>query len=185
MRPVRLALFVIAAVVCAQPAFAERGITPYYGYNYGGDSSNCVSLRDCKERHSNFGVSIGSVGGPGMEIDFAYAKNFFGEAPGSDNSVLTLMSNLLLGVPLGPIHPFVLGGVGLIRPHASLDVSDLATSKNAVGYDLGFGVSLSLGRRLAIRGDIRRFNTFDDVKLFVFSGGHLSFSRASIGLTIK
>ena len=65
MRPVRLALFVIAVVVCAQPAFAERGITPYYGYNYGGDSSNCVSLRDCKERHGNFGVSVGSVGGPG------------------------------------------------------------------------------------------------------------------------
>ena len=28
MRPARLALFVIAVVVCAQPAFAERGITP-------------------------------------------------------------------------------------------------------------------------------------------------------------
>ena len=95
------------------------------------------------------------------------------------------MSNLLLGMPIGPVHPFVLGGVGLIRPHASFDVTNLATSKNAVGYDLGFGVSLSLGRRLAIRGDIRRFNTFDDLKLFVFSGGHLSFSRASIGLTIK
>ena len=174
-----------AVTLCATAAFAAGGVTPYVGYNYGGDSSNCLSLRDCQEKHTNFGVSFGSASGTGFEQDIAYAKDFFGAAPGTHNSVLTFMSNLVLGVPIGPIHPFVVGGVGLIRPHATINPAALATSKNAFGYDLGGGVTLSLGPRLGLRGDIRRFNTFQDLKLGVFTGGKLSFSRASVGLTLK
>jgi hypothetical protein len=172
-------------MVAARPAFADRAITPYFGYNYGGDSSNCVALRDCQDKHTNFGVSFGSAGSSGFELDIGYAKNFFGDTPGTDNSVFTMMGNLVLGLPLGPVHPFVLGGLGLIRPHASLDVSDLVRSKNAFGYDVGVGVTLSLGRRLGVRGDIRRFTTFEDLKLGLFTGGKLSFSRASVGITLK
>jgi hypothetical protein len=61
----------------------------------------------------------------------------------------------------------------------------LIKSKNALGYDVGVGVTLSLGRRLGLRGDIRRFNTFEDVTLGLFTGGKLSFSRASVGITLK
>jgi hypothetical protein len=128
-------------------------------------------------------VSIGSAGRSGFEFDIAYATDFFGDSPDAHNSVLTLMSNLVLGVPIGPVHPFALVGLGLIRPHAT--ISDLSTSSNALGYDYGFGVTLSLGRRFGVRGDIRRFNTFDDLTLGVFKGGQLSFSRASIGITLK
>jgi opacity protein-like surface antigen len=176
---------VVAMTIAARPAFAQRAVTPYVGYNYGGDSSNCASLRDCEEKHTNFGVSIGTAGATGGELDIAYAKNFFGASPDGHNSVLTLMGNLLLGVPIGPVHPFVLGGIGLIRPHATINAADLIKSKNALGYDLGIGVTLSLGRRLGLRGDIRRFNTFEDIKLGLFAGGKLSFSRASVGLTLK
>jgi opacity protein-like surface antigen len=178
-------IVVVAALMCASPAFADRAITPYIGYNYGGDSSNCVSLRDCQDKHANLGVSFGPADGSGFEEDIAYAKNFFGEAPGTDNSVLTVMSNLLIGIPLGPIHPFAVGGVGLIRPHASLNVTDLVTSKNAFGWDLGGGLTISLGTHLGVRGDIRHFRTFEDLTLFVFTGGKLSFTRASVGLTLK
>ncbi|MEN3339074.1 MAG: outer rane immunogenic protein [Acidobacteriota bacterium] len=178
-------LALMGATLYASTVFAAGGVTPYIGYNYGGDSSNCASLRDCEERHSNFGVSFGSAGGTGFEQDIAYAKNFFGASPDTHNSVLTFMSNLVVALPLGPVHPFVVGGVGLIRPHATINPTALVTSKNAAGYDLGGGVSLSLGPRLALRGDIRRFNTFQDVKLGVFTGGKLSFSRATLGLTLK
>ena len=185
VRRAGLVVFVVAVTIGARPAFAQRAVTPYVGYNYGGDSSNCVSLRDCQDKHANFGVSFGSAGATGGELDIAYAKNFFGVSPDGHNSVLTLMGNLVLGVPLGPIHPFVVGGVGLIRPHATISASDLIKSKNALGYDVGVGVTLSLGRRLGLRGDIRRFNTFEDVTLGLFTGGKLSFSRASVGITLK
>ena len=184
MRQAGILIFVIGALMCARPAFADRAVTPYAGYNYGGDSSNCVSLRECQEKHANIGVSFGPADGSGFEEDIAYAKNFFGASEGTDNSVLTIMSNLLIGIPIGPIHPFVVGGVGLIRPHAALNPTDFV-SKNAFGYDLGGGVTISFGRRIGLRGDIRRFRTFDDLTLFVFTGGKLSFSRASVGLTFK
>ena len=185
MRTARLIALVVAITLPARPAFADRGITPYVGYNYGGDSSNCVSLTGCQEKHTNVGVSLGAVGSTGFEEDIGYAKNFFGVAPGTNNSVLTIMSNLVIGIPVGPVHPFVVGGVGLIRPHASLKPTDLITSKNALGYDIGAGVAISLGHSFALRGDIRRFSTFEDLKLFVFTGGKLTFSRATIGLTLK
>ena len=184
MQPVGIVI-VVGALLWARPAFADRAVTPYIGYNYGGDSSNCVSLKDCQEKHLNVGVSFGPADGSGFEEDLAFAKNFFGVSPGTDNSVLTIMSNLLIGIPIGPVHPFVVGGVGLIRSHASLTLTDFATSKNAFGYDLGGGVTISLGRRLGVRGDIRRFSTFEDLTLFVFTGGKLSFTRATVGLTFK
>jgi opacity protein-like surface antigen len=185
MRTAGIVILVVGLATYARPAFADRGITPYVGYNYGGDSSNCVSLTDCREKHANFGVSFGSAGGTGVEADIAYARNFFGVSPGTNNSVLTVMGNLVLAVPLGPIHPFGVAGIGIIRPHASLKPADLVTSKNALGYDYGAGVAISLGSRLGLRGDIRRFSTFEDLKLFVFTGGKLSFSRATIGITFK
>jgi opacity protein-like surface antigen len=185
MRQALILLFVVGLTMCARPALAQRAVTPYVGYNYGGDSSNCLSLRNCEEKHTNIGISLGAAaGGSGFEQDIAYAKNFFGVSPGTNNSVLTLMSNLVLGVPLGPVHPFVVGGVGLMRSHATLSVGDLVT-KNAFGYDLGGGIALSLGRHLGLRGDIRRFSTFQDLTLFVFTGGKLRFSRATIGITLK
>ena len=185
MRVPAMLLLISGALLSARPAFADRAVTPYAAYNYGGDASNCVSLTECQEKHATFGVSFGPADGSGFEEDIAYSRNFFGISPGTDNSVLTVMSNLLIGLPLGPVHPFVVGGVGLIRPHASLNLTDLVSSKNAFGYDLGAGVTLSLGRRIGIRGDIRRFSTFEDLTLFVFTGGKLSFSRASVGLTFK
>jgi opacity protein-like surface antigen len=184
MHPAR-SLIVVGALLLARPVFADHAVTPYVGYNYGGDSSNCVSLRDCQEKHLNVGLSFGPADGSGFEEDIAFAKNFFGVSPGTDNSVLTVMSNLLIGIPIGPVHPFVVGGVGLIRSHASLALTDLVTSKNAFGYDLGGGVIISLGRRLGVRGDIRRFSTFEDLTLFVFTGGKLNFTRATVGLTFK
>lgn len=185
MRLTGIVVFAAVAIMIATPAFADGAITPYIGYNYGGDSSNCISLRDCQEKHANFGISFGSAGPVGFEADLAYARNFFGASPDGDNSVLTLMSNFVFGIPLGPVQPYLVGGVGLIRPHASLNPTQLVTSKNAFGYDLGFGVTVFLSRRLGVRGDIRRFRTFEDLTLFVFSGGKLEFSRASAGLTFR
>ena len=185
MRTAGIIALVFSITMLARPAFADKGITPYVGYNYGGDSSNCLTLTGCKERHTNIGVSLGTVGGIGFEEDIGYAKNFFGVAPGVNNSVLTIMSNLVVGLPIGPVNPFVVGGVGLIRPHASLNPANLVTSKNALGYDIGAGLAISLGHSFGLRGDIRRFSTFEDVKLFVFTGGKLTFSRATIGITLK
>jgi hypothetical protein len=54
---------------------------------------------------------VGSVAG--FEEELAYAKNFFGSAPGLDSSILTLMSNVMIAPKIGPVRPYGLVGLGL------------------------------------------------------------------------
>src|SRR5262245_10390764 len=119
--PAVFALLVAGAFVLTPATAAAEGfISPFIGFNYGGDSG-CATATNCENKHSNFGVSGGKLGAiGGGEFEFAYAKNFFGEAPGVDTSVLTLMGNVVVGPKIGFFRPFVLGGVGLIKSHVGL-----------------------------------------------------------------
>ncbi|MGE5243317.1 MAG: outer membrane protein [Betaproteobacteria bacterium] len=187
IRTMRLAAAAACLVLAAAtPARAAGYITPFWGFNFGGDSANCISLTNCEEKRTNLGVSFGSTGALfGFEADFGYAKDFFGKAPGADTSVLTFTTNLTVTLPLGPVRPYLLGGIGLIRPHASLSLSQLSLDKNAFGYDIGGGVNVLATRHLGVRGDLRRFRTLQDVTLFVFTGDKLEFWRGSVGLVLQ
>jgi hypothetical protein len=125
----------------------------------------------------------------GFEEDIAYAKDFFAAVPGVDNNVFTAMSNLTVAIPAGPIQPYVLGGVGLIRPHVSLNPTNITSDNNAFGYDLGGGVNVYFVRHAGIRGDIRHFHTLQDVGILrlneIFTGEKLDYWRASVGVTLR
>jgi hypothetical protein len=166
-------------------ARAEGFITPYVGFNFGGDSANCASFSNCNERRLNWGVSLGGTNGAlGFELDIAYAPDFFGEVPGQSSSVLTVMSNLLVIIPAGPVRPYALIGIGLMRPHFKL--SNLIEDKNALGYDFGGGLNVFLARHVGLRGDVRRMRSLEDITFSgVFSGEKLDFWRASGGLTFR
>ena len=192
LKALPLALVLVAASGTA--ARAQGFFTPFYGYNYGGDASNCASLTNCQDKRSDIGVSFGSMGKLfGFEQDIAYSKNFFGEVPDADNAVFTLTSNMLVGVGVGPVQPYALIGFGLIRPRTSLSVAGAVGdfSKNALGYDLGGGVTGYFSRHLGVRGDLRHFQTMQEVPILstvaanTFNNERLSFWRASIGLAIR
>jgi opacity protein-like surface antigen len=181
-----LTLAAMLVAFAAAPARAEGYITPFVGFNFGGDSANCPSLTDCDTKRLNVGVSIGAMGtAVGFEEDISYAKNFFGETPGGDNSVFSAMSNLVIGVGVGPVRPYVLGGVGLVRTRVfSLtgSITNLDSGNTALGYDLGGGITGMFGRHVGLRGDIRLFRTMKDVDLSFFANEKLEFWRGSLGL---
>src|SRR3989442_297807 len=103
-----LAFTLIAFGASVLPARADGFVTPYIGFNFGGDSSDCASLRNCEDKRSNFGVSVGSMGKVfGYESDFGYAKDFFGKVQGTESSVFSWMNNILVGVGAGPVQPYV------------------------------------------------------------------------------
>src|SRR5687767_7832827 len=120
MNVLRTAFFwrvAVAVVLTFGPSTAARAqtyVSPFIGYNFGGDAG-CPELRDCKDKKSNLGVAIGTAGVIGFEQEFAYTKNFFGEAPGMSSSVLTLMTNVMIAPKIGPVIPYALIGVGLIK----------------------------------------------------------------------
>jgi len=190
VRALRYVLLAAAALSLGSTTARAQGfITPFLGYNFGGDSSNCESLTSCQDKRLNFGVSIGAAGGLlGFEEDIAYAKNFFGEVPGVENNVFTAMSNLMIRVPAGPVQPYVIGGIGLIRPHVSLNPTSVSSDNNALGYDLGGGVNVMFSPHTGVRGDVRHLHTLQDVGIFslghIVSGQRLNFWRASVGLAL-
>ena len=169
----------VLALTSAQ-ASAQGFISPFIGFNFGGDSG-CPTATNCEDKHNNFGVSGGKLGAiGGGEFEFAYAKDFFGKTPGVDTSVLTLFGNVILGPRIGFVRPFVLGGVGLIKSHVELDAGSLLDSSNNFGWDFGGGLMFMFGDHVGVRGDLRRFQSFQDQSIlgFTLADEKLSFSRA-------
>ena len=112
----------------------------------------------------------------------AYAKDFFGKAPNLKSDVLTVMSSVMLAPKVGPVRPYFLAGVGLIKTHVEPTSASVLTSENNnFGWDIGGGVSVSVAPHVGIRGDIRYFHTFQDVSAigFSFNNTKLDFGRAA------
>jgi len=178
----------IAIIGAAAPARADGFFSPYIGYNFGGDSG-CPHLTGCEDKRLNVGAALGALGSAfGFEEDFGYAKDFFGTAPGLDSSVLTVMSNLMIAPKIGPAQPYVLGGVGLIKTHVSFTLPSVAsTDNNNAGWDIGGGLIAYFGDHVGVRGDIRYFHAFQDLKIlgFTLSDTKLDFGRASAGIVLK
>ncbi len=182
---VLLAAFILLP---AESARAQGFISPLIGFNFGGDSG-CPELTGCEEKRLNAGVSLGVLGSVfGFEEEFAYAKNFFGETPGISSSVLTVMTNVLLVPDIGPIRPYAVIGLGLIKTKIELTPASLLTSDdNHFGWNLGGGLMIFFGDHVGIRGDIRYFHAFQDLEVLGVPLGDtkLDFGRAAGALVLK
>ena len=104
----------LALVLAPTPAKADGFITPWVGSAFGSNINNGQTTVGV----SGGGMGAGIVGG---EFDFGYSPSFFGTTSDfGHNTVIDLMGNLILGVPVGGQHgpvirPYVVGGVGLLR----------------------------------------------------------------------
>jgi len=167
----------------AGEARAQGFISPFIGYDFGGDA-NCPQVTNCEDKRLNAGVTLGVTGAVfGFEEEFAYAKDFFGTVPGLSSSVLTVMSNAMFIPKIGPVRPYVLAGLGLIKTKVELDPASLFTSdNNNFGWDVGGGVMINFARHVGVRGDLRYFHAFQDLSVGPFlalNGQKLDFGRVS------
>ena len=188
IRPIPVAVMMTALTLLPASVQAQGFISPLVGFNFGGDSG-CPELTGCEEKRLNAGVSLGVLGSVfGFEEEFAYANNFFGESPGVASSVLTVMTNVMLAPDIGPIRPYFLAGVGLIKTEIELTPESLLTAdNNHFGWDMGGGLMIFFGEHVGVRGDIRYFHAFQDLELLGFSLGDtkLDFGRAAGALVLK
>jgi hypothetical protein len=189
VRRIVLRSFVLAVLLLAvaiQPARAEGFISPFIGFNFGGDSA-CPAAASCDQRTSNYGVAIGSSNALfGFEEEFAYAKHFFGPDDVQVGSVLTLMSNLLVAPDFGVARPYGLIGLGVIKTHVDLTLDDIATSDISFGWNIGGGLELG-GAHVGVRGDVRYVHGFQDVEvpLLPVKALKLDFGRAAAGVVFR
>lgn len=186
----RAQLIVVLAMLTAVlpgTAFAQGFISPFVGFNFGGDSG-CQTAASCEDKNNNIGVSAGKLGSMfGVEEELGYARNFFGDDPAVASNVLTLMSNVIIGPKIGPVRPYVLGGMGLIKTRVDFNLAGLVdTTNNNFGWNLGGGVMVLFANHIGVRGDIRKFNSFQQHSLLGISLSHekIGFQRAAIGLVL-
>jgi opacity protein-like surface antigen len=173
-------------------ASAQAQLTLFVGGNFGGDSG--VSLDESINDTSklDFGARAGILAGIfGGEFEVGYTPNFYGKGTVFDSSsVLTMMGNLVLGVPAGPVRPYAVLGLGLIR--RTIDYAQgpgqpgVAVTDSRVAYDLGGGVSLFFRKHVGINADFRYFRNFSTGNVLMdMSDDKFNYARGAIGVTFK
>jgi len=165
----RLSLVLVASllfsVAGAREAAAQGFISPFLGYNFSGQSG-CQQITNCSDKRTDYGVSLGTLGSIlGFEAELGYTKNFFGESSAQTSNVLTFMGNLMLGPRIGPVQPYGVFGLGLIRTTVEATLANSTSDQNQFGWDGGGGVIIMFNPHVGIRGDVRYFRTFDVLSL--------------------
>ena len=179
-----------AIILCgsSRAASAQAFISPFIGYNFGGDSG-CPEINNCEDKTRNFGVAFGSIGSVvGAEAEFSFIDNFFGETPGQSSHVLTFMGNFMLAPKFGVIQPYGVIGVGLIQTKAEVSLGGiLESNNNNFGWDIGGGIIGYFGDHVGIRGDLRYFHAFQDLEILglELQDTKLDFGRLSGGVVFK
>ncbi len=182
----------LALVAAPMQARAEGFITPWVGANWG--SGNNID-----NGRAAFGVNAGGMGAGviGGEVAFGYSPSFWGtQNDFGNNSVIDLMGNLIVGIPVGGTHgagirPFVTGGIGLLR--TQIDGGTLArvsSSNNMLGWNVGGGAMGFFNDHFGLRGDLRYTRGFEDLNtgntvIDLAGNNQLHYWRIQAGVVIR
>ena len=136
-----VALAAMALIYAPVDARAEGYVSPWAGVNFAGGGID--------NGRGAFGVQAGGMGAGiiGGELDFGYSPSFFGTNNYfGHNTVINLMPNLIVGIPIGGTHgagvrPFVTAGVGWLRTQIDGGtLANVSSSNNQWGWDAGAGL---------------------------------------------
>jgi len=189
---VAIALFVsMLGALSVREADAQGFISPFIGYNFGGDSG-CPEITNCEDKHVDYGVSGGALGSiVGFEAEFAYTSDFFGKATYQSSKVLVFTGNFMLAPKIGPIQPFGLVGLGVMRTELEADGS--SNDQNSFTWDAGGGLMVFFGEHVGIRGEVRYYHTLQaldrlnlpNVLELELGGKKLDFARTGVAVVFK
>jgi opacity protein-like surface antigen len=191
MTAIRTALLGSALLLVAPAAASAQGyLTAFVGGNFGGSSG--VSLDQSINDTSNldFGARLGAGGGIfGGEIDVGYTPDFYGKGTIFDSSsVLTVMGNVVLGIPAGPVRPYMAAGIGLIRRTVTYVPGEGqgSVTDSRAAYSIGGGVNFFVSQHVGIDADFRYFRNFSAGNaLLDLSNEKFNFGRGSVGITFR
>jgi len=178
-----------AVVLAPVPVRADGFVTPWVGSAFGSNINN---------GQATIGVSAGGMGAGiiGGEADFGWSPSFFGtKSDFGNNTVMNLMGNVIIGVPIGGTHgagvrPYVVGGIGLVRTQIDGGtIAKVSSSNNMFGWDAGGGVMGYFSDHVGLRGDVRYLRATSDLNSGVssldLSGNQLHYWRATVGVVFR
>jgi opacity protein-like surface antigen len=150
-----------ALAVCPSAARADVLLTPFAGLTF---------VDDAGKGKTTFGVSLGAGGLLGVELDVSRTDlGSFDDIPlvELEARATTVMGNLVIRVPAGPVQPYVSGGAGVIRVTGDVDVPFLgdivSASAQDFGMNVGGGLHIFPTPNFGIRADARYFRTLGDL----------------------
>ena len=179
-----LTLLAVLLALGAASARAETLLTGFGGVAFGGVTD---------QSRGTYGGSLGFLGAGvfGFEIEAATTPEFFGNASSNvftDNNVLTLMGNLMLAAPAGPVRIYGTAGAGLMKTRLEDPDRLFSIDSNDFGINVGGGLIVYLSNHVGLRGDVRYFRDLQDADPdghFDIDLGKVDYWRAVAGLTIK
>jgi hypothetical protein len=189
-----LAIGLLLMALTPAAARADGLLVPFAGVNFGGDAGQTLG-GGIDARRTDWGVSFAWMGGGvvGVEGDIGYSPDFYGRNDVGGTSLLSLMGNVLFGVPFGGqkgfgVRPFGLVGIGVLRSDLESFKELIGFDKSEVAWDFGGGVIVFFGQHVGIRGDLRYFRTFGNVDFGPIQVGDtnaVDYTRSSLGLVLR
>lgn len=176
-------------------ASADWLITPFIGTTFGGQSPFLDPELSAGSAKTIFGGSVAllSRGVFGVEADFGISPRFFErDSRGglvTNSNLATFTGNIVLAVPLGvtreSLRPYLIAGGGLIHA-ASTNIIGFGTfDRTLTTLDFGGGAIGMVSPRTGFRFDLRHFRSLYAQDLLSPTSAHLSFWRATVGVTLR
>jgi opacity protein-like surface antigen len=185
---------VVCALAISTPRAASADIllTPFAGVSFLAD--------DHKKLVYGAGIALGGL--IGIEAEVARTtlseQELLGSVVDFETSLTTGMVNLMVKVPVGPVQPYVTGGLGVVRLSGEVRVpfvgSLVSLSGREFAMNVGGGLYLFPSDSIGFRGDVRYFRTVGDLTLSDltdFAGldnlpiPELDFWRVTGGVTLR
>jgi opacity protein-like surface antigen len=161
LRFYQIIFFMMLVWIGPRDATAQGFISPFIGYNFSGDAG-CQQITNCSDKKIDWGASFGALGSVvGFEADLGYTKDFFGKSSDQTSNVLTLMGNFMLAPKIGPVQPYGVVGLGLIRTTIEATATSASSENNQWGWDGGGGLIVFFRQHVGVRGDVRYFRAFE------------------------
>ncbi len=179
-----VAILSLAILALMPPTASADGVfTPFAGVSFRGDQT---------ERVTTYGISLAMMAGGifGFELDFAQTAEAKTHTVFSANSrATTLMGNIIVGVPIGAVRPYVSGGLGWLRNKVNGEGAGgqvEMVSSDGVGVDFGGGLMGFFTDHVGARVDIRYIRAVTaGENLFDFSFENFSFVRFTGGVALR
>ena len=185
-----LCLALLTLVLAPGLARAQGFVGGSIGSVFGTPLDECGTIATCENRRSSVGFTVGALGRMfGTELEVTHTPKFFGESDIlKDQSVTTVVYDVLLKLPNGPVQPYGLVGLGVL--HTSVDFERAVFTSlrdSSLVWTVGAGLLVFPGRHVGIRGEVKHFRPTGDFEIPGLSVGSstLSFSRVSAGLLVR
>ena len=175
------------ALLVPAPAHADGIFSAFAGGSFGTGEQD--------QKVSTWGLSLAAMAGGifGFELDFARIGNAAGdETFVEDSRVTNVFGNIIIGVPVKAVRPYVIGGLGWVRTEIeALEIAPpqapVMARSDGLGAAVGGGLLGFFTDHVGARVDLRyiRSVTLGGDSIFDFEFEKLSYWRASGGIALR